>query len=101
LARSSLACPTPTAPKSSTQTSTMSGTLIRRDLRTRLPAPPVAATVNRPRQLMTNTLVSPPSAAPPIRRRYSLAADFLRYQIDHDHRPNAQLSRRPRPKTRR
>src|SRR5262252_3214853 len=40
-----------------------------RDVRTRLPAPPVAPTVNRPRQLMTNTLVSPPSAAPPLRRR--------------------------------
>src|SRR5438067_11290408 len=40
-----------------------------RDVRTRLPAPPVAPTVNRPRQLMTNTLVSPPSAAPPVLRR--------------------------------
>src|SRR6516165_7213167 len=40
-----------------------------RDLRTRLPAPPVAPTVNRPRQFMTNTLVSPPSAAPPVRHR--------------------------------
>src|SRR5215831_7146553 len=40
-----------------------------RDLRTRLPAPPVAPTVNRPRQFMTNTLVSPTPAAPPVRHR--------------------------------
>src|SRR5215469_2261436 len=48
-----------------------------RDLRTRLPAPPVASTVNRPRQLLTNTLVSPPSAAPPVRRRDLAASPTL------------------------
>jgi hypothetical protein len=41
-----------------------------RDLRTRLPAPALAHAISPPRQLVTNTLVSPSPATAPLRRRH-------------------------------